>query len=107
MEGVVKPFKYADISTPDGYECGECGAKGVRLYRYYQTFLEHQKLRCRSCAVNEVGEEPQAPWSVTEHNIGHLVSAVPTEDGRTYWGYTSVPSDGVEWWNRLPKTPNV
>lgn len=29
-----------------------------------------------------------------------VVSA--TEEGDTFWGYTSVPSDGVIWWKALP-----
>lgn len=34
--------------------------------------------------------------------IGWLVPAVPTEEGDTFWGYTSVPDAGCEWWYRLP-----
>ncbi len=34
--------------------------------------------------------------------IGWLVPAVPTKEGDTYWGYTSVPQAGVKWWERLP-----
>jgi hypothetical protein len=34
--------------------------------------------------------------------IGWRVPAVPTEDGTTFWGYTSVPLSGVHWWQRLP-----
>lgn len=36
--------------------------------------------------------------------VGSMVPAVPTEDGMTYWGYTSVPQSGVDWWHRLPYT---
>lgn len=36
--------------------------------------------------------------------IGWRVPAVPTEDG-TYWGYTSVPTPGVDWWRKLPTFP--
>jgi len=34
--------------------------------------------------------------------IGWRIPAVPTEDGDTFWGYTSVPQDGCNWWARLP-----
>lgn len=34
--------------------------------------------------------------------IGWRVPAVPTEEGDTYWSYTSVPDAGVQWWRRLP-----
>ena len=97
--GIVDEFKYLDGRTPDGYECDDCGATGVRLYRDYNTFLENQHLRCRACAIKDQEETPKSP----EHCIGWLIAAVPTEDGRTFWGYTSVPSDGVDWWNNLPK----
>jgi len=35
-------------------------------------------------------------------SIGWRIPAVPTQEGDTYWGYSSVPQDGVEWWVRLP-----
>lgn len=102
------PFSYADSGTPSGYVCG-CGASGVRLYREYQTFLNHQVLRCRRCAREQYTAAELKRWAAykhpndQEHCIGSLVAAVPTEEGDTYWGYTSVPQAGVEWWNRLPK----
>ena len=34
--------------------------------------------------------------------IGWLVPAIPDEECETYWGYTSVPQPGCEWWYRLP-----
>jgi len=81
----MKPFKYKDGKTPEGYECADCGAKNVRLYREYQI------LRCRKCAIKD---QKDGPSGIAEHNIGWLVAAVPTEDGETFWGYTSVPNDG-------------
>lgn len=39
--------------------------------------------------------------------IGWRVPAVPTEDGTAFYGYTSVPADGCEWWRRLPTRPLV
>ena len=59
--------------------------------------VSYLTLRCTKCALKnqkqEVVEDP--------HCIGWLVAAVPTEDGSTYWGYTSVPKDGVKWWENL------
>lgn len=98
----VASFKYTDGEVPDGYKCGNCGKTGVRLYRDYNTFLEYQHLTCRSCTIKENGE-PSEYSGPEEHTIGYTVAAVPTEDGRTYWGYTSVPPEGVEWWNNLPR----
>lgn len=34
--------------------------------------------------------------------IGWMVPAVPTEDGTSFWGYTSVPQAGCVWWANLP-----
>lgn len=98
--GVVAPIQYADGKTPEGYICSDCGASGVRLYREYQTFLENQHLRCRACACKK---QHRGPDNHSEYSIGWLVAAVPTEDGLTFWGYTSVPDDGVKWWDNLPK----
>jgi hypothetical protein len=39
--------------------------------------------------------------------IGWMVPAVPTPDGDTFWGYTSVPLEGVLWWKALPTDPTV
>lgn len=93
---------YKTNTTPVGYRCSCCGAMGVRLYRQYQTFADHIKLLCRSCALKD--QNKKEPDMESEHTIGWLVGAVPTEDNLTYWGYTSVPQDGVEWWNNLPKS---
>jgi hypothetical protein len=34
--------------------------------------------------------------------IGWRTPAVPTEEGGAYWGYTSVPQPGCDWWASLP-----
>lgn len=98
------PFIYASGQTPPGYECQTCQCTGVRLYRRYQTFLERQELFCRKHALDDQNKtEPDQP---SEHSIGWLVAAIPTEDGSTHWGWSSVPDDGLKWWNQLPKTTN-
>lgn len=78
------------------YVCADCGAERCRLYRDYGTFSP--KLRCTACATKHQGHGPDGP-----HSIGWLVAAVPV-DG-TFWGYTSVPADGVAWWDALPVEP--
>lgn len=96
---VAAAFAYDASATPPGYVCDTCGARGVRLYRRYQTFLENQRLYCTGCAAKDQNRpaNPDRPDS-----IGWLVAAVPTEDNSTYWGFTSVPDAGVSWWRRLP-----
>lgn len=50
----------------------------------------------------EKNELSMLHMKATSDSIGWLVPAVPTEEDDTYWGYTSVPQPGVEWWQRLP-----
>lgn len=87
------------IDQPEKYKCSKCGAAGVRLWRQYQTFADHIDLLCLAC-----GEADQKrKIDPRETSIGWLVLAVPTADGSdTYWGYTSVPDDGLDWWKALP-----
>jgi hypothetical protein len=89
------------------YKCDECGVEGVKLWREYQTFLDHQTLRCVDCAQKnqEVVEDYFEAMNKGEKHldqIGWLVPAVPTVEMDTYWGYTTVPEDRVEWWWALP-----
>jgi len=90
------PFRYADFKAPEGYKC-KCGKTGVKLWREYNTFLDQQTLYCVECAC----ADQKKPMPETGDQIGWLVPAVPTEDGDTYWGYTSVPIMGCIWWDRL------
>ena len=95
------------MSNKIEYVCADCGASGVRLWREYSTFLNHQHLRCRSCAVLNQTHRASDCWSSEPFGdqIGWLVPAVPTVEMDTYWGYSSVPQDRVDWWNALPVVP--
>lgn len=99
--------------APVGYACVKCGAAGCKLWRQYQTFANHIRLLCGVCALADQKE----PGPIDDEGfhvgkgalrksdaIGWLVPAVPTEDGETYWGYTTVPDAGVSWWRHLPTT---
>lgn len=83
------------------YECGDCGISGVKLWREYQTFLDHQRLRCVRCAEKDQNRRLDLGREGSDQ-IGWLIPAVPTPDGDSFWGYTSVPLADVEWWNALP-----
>lgn len=86
------------------YTCEDCGVSGVRLWREYNTFLNHIRLRCRSCAIlNQKGKASNC-WTSEPFGdqIGWLVPAVPTVELDTFWGYSSVPQDRVDWWHALP-----
>ena len=119
------PVDYASATPPTGYHCGKCGVHGVKLWREYNVFLNHQSLLCAACACDEQSENGKAftvsagttgrvagrvvhtpdPHGLSSHGgdqIGWRIPAVPTSEGDTYWGYSSVPDDGVTWWQRLP-----
>lgn len=111
---VDAPTDYASGKTHPEYQCYRCGASGCKLWRDYQTFLNHQELLCVDCAcaaqekdaasVNEAGRLVDGR-GIHCDQIGWLVPAVPTEDGSTLWGYTSVPQAGCDWWYGLPLRP--
>lgn len=88
------------VDQPDKYKCVGCDIRGVKLWRQYNTFASHIELLCAECAKNS--EEKKLDLTVSDQ-IGYLIPAVPTNDGsNTYWGYTSVPQEGVDWWLALP-----
>lgn len=90
------------------YKCGKCEKTGVKLWRVYQSF--DIDLTCAHCLgfgeiVDEEGMIPSTIFPSTKTDqLGSYIPAVPitptTED--EYWGYTSVPSDMVQWWKALP-----
>lgn len=128
----IGPVDYLSDSVPAGYRCGKCGVHGVKLWREYQTFLDNQTLRCAGCACAEqsrygksysvcaleggrvcvttaydpaVQPALHALYGGSDEGgdqIGWRIPAVPTADGDTFWGYTSVTAPGVAWWRRLP-----
>jgi hypothetical protein len=113
------------MSDIRAYKCDTCGAKDCRLYREYQTFLNHQTLYCTACALtlhNAVRAKEDKPVETLEQlriyspkvsQIGWRVAAVPCTrlpDGKfdwegSFWGFTSVPDDGCAWWDGLPVSP--
>lgn len=107
------PVDYSKQEVPPSYKCHKCGAAGCKLWRDYQTFLEHQTLLCARCAgegqgknVDSIGDDGSYIGECgSTDQIGWFVPAVPTEGNDTFWGYFSVPQDGVEWWKRLPTLP--
>lgn len=78
------------------YICCECNTHGVKLWRQYQTFLEHITLKCRACSELEQGR------TLESDVIGWRVPALPDDTG-TFWGYMSAPQECWDWWNALPE----
>jgi hypothetical protein len=50
----------------------------------------------------EVIEEQDRTMTPDLKGSGSMAPAIPTEDGSTFWGYSSVPEDGCNWWYALP-----
>lgn len=108
------------INYRHDYTCSGCQRSGLKLWRDYNTFLDHCELKCVEC-VTPAQVEYEAK-NYTEKNrdflgaldpdglfmfrsgdqLGGLVPAVPTPDGDTFWGYSSVPDEDVLWWYALP-----
>ena len=95
----IDSFRYESNCIPTGYACRVCGRK-CKLYREYQTVLEHLHLFCSTCACATEGKKLDC--DPLPDTIGTLVLAVPTEDGSSFWGYLSMDDAGYYWWKRLP-----
>lgn len=100
---------YSQPKASDSYCCDNCGKKNVRLWREYQTIASCTSLTCQSCSIIREKKECFVEDDGRMRDdlgysdqIGWLVPAVPTEEGDTFWGYTSVPQEGVDWWYSLP-----
>lgn len=108
------PVDYASREVPPTYKCGTCNATNCKLWRDYQTSLQHQELYCATCAgkaqKKEVSDmDAEGRRTSRGHKtdtIGWLVPAVPSEENDNFWGYTSVPENGVQWWRGLPSFPS-
>lgn len=98
---LMKPFSYTSKKTPVGYTCSKCNASQRKLWRLYNAFFDEQELFCADCAEKDQDESPSNYTNGEADQIGSLIPAVPTEDGETFWGYTSVPENGVLWWHSL------
>lgn len=93
------------------YKCKKCSTSGVKLWRQSAVFLDNIELLCCDCSttdqgktltqLNEYGSYISDYHGRMTDQIGRLVPAVPTDDG-SFWGYTSVPQDRVDWWKALP-----
>jgi hypothetical protein len=101
---------YSKLETPPKYVCVICGAKNVKLWRGYMVCADSVNLHCARCAaleskadisdINDKGKHT-GDFNRTDQ-IGVYVPAVPTDMGDSFWGYTSVPPEGVQWWWNLP-----
>jgi hypothetical protein len=104
MRGPKTPF------TVD-YRCGKCRRDGLKLWRGVHACpsKDGHELLCAACLAPgvEVDEDGRAqeksPHGMRNDQVGGWLPAVPTGD--SYWGYSSVPSQDVDWWKALPTYP--
>lgn len=107
----MKRLNYSKRTVPTNYKCCECGKTNIKLWREYMT--ANPSLYCCECAAKKKGEDIHDIGKDGRHTseygetdkIGDYVPAVPIQEGDGYWGYTSVPYEGVKWWKRLPTKP--
>lgn len=103
--------RYLNGVNLSDYKCAHCGAINCKLWREYQACVP--QLLCAKCAAKDQGKNIDDIDSGGKYGsefgridqIGWYVPAVPTEDGNGYWGYTSVPTAGCKWWDKLPTHP--
>lgn len=104
---------YYTNEVPEFYKCSGCGASDVKLWRQYNTCADSIELLCVTCACDNQKEVDHVDERGKQHgehgphdSIGWLVPAIPCKGEPTYWGYTSVPELGVQWWRRLSTRVN-
>lgn len=110
----IEAFKY-QTPPPRGYDCSRCEARGVKLWRQVTFVATNVELLCADCGRADqklepvefqVDHEGNSPSKyLRDHHgcqLGNLLPAIPTEDGTTYWGFTSAPHASVCWWRALP-----
>ncbi len=102
------------------YHCHKCKARNVKLWRGVHGCADEDgnELLCASCLAPDIKVDDQGRWEEPPYKgkdgrilmEGHKsdqvkgwLPAVPVDD--TYWGYSSVPSQDVEWWVALPTYP--
>lgn len=95
------------------YACSHCGATDCKLWRLAQS--SYPDLLCAPCAgedqdevvdnIDESGLTYSVHTGTRTPTIGSYVPAVPTPDWTAYWGYTSIPDEGLIWWRYLPSLP--
>lgn len=92
------------------YECGKCGARNVKLWRQSFTVASAVDLLCFKCAEADQRPSNEPGWQSSfakdeGDQIGALVPACLTDDGKTFWCYTSAPQEACNTWNGLPPNP--
>ena len=105
------PVDHSSSVLPPAYHCHTCKAHGCKLWREYQTCADYTILQCAECAakdheknISDMDKDGRytGKYGIKGDQIGWMIPAIPTVEGDTFWGYTSVPQAGCNWWYRLP-----
>lgn len=116
----MKNVDYSSTTVPSKYKCINCKATNCKLWRNYGSFTID--LECLDCVVKDQSKPAVAPgfakiaatvtfaedgtymdqYGERSSVIGWRVPAIPDEEGCGYWGHTSAPQTGINWWKSLP-----
>lgn len=106
----IKDFRPGKSAFTVDYHCHKCKTRNVKLWRGVHGCADKDgnELLCATCLapdlkVNDKGKAMDSLCHFETDQIKSWLPAVPVDD--TYWGYTSVPSQDVEWWVALPTYP--
>ena len=111
---------YSSTTVPAKYKCITCKATNCKLWRNYGSFTID--LECLDCAIKSQSKPDIAPgfakiaatvtfsedgtytdeYGSASSEIGWRVPAIPDEEGCGYWGHSSAPPAGRNWWKKLP-----
>jgi len=110
----LKDFRPGKSAFTVKYHCHKCKAKNVKLWRGVHGSADENghELLCAACLAPgvKVSDQGKANWKydgmsdMDSDQINGWLPAIPVDN--TYWGYSSVPSQDVEWWVGLPTYPS-
>lgn len=102
----VADYRPAKAAYTVKYHCDKCKMDHVKLWRGVHGCPDKDgnELLCARCLapgvpVNKEGRAMDKAIVMETDQINGWLPAIPVGD--TYWGYSSVPSQDVEWWIAL------
>jgi hypothetical protein len=105
---IIKDLREPRSPFTVNYQCSKCKQKGVKLWRDYQTCADYCELECATCLAPDIKVDDEGMHEKKDFGrsdqLNGKVPAIPVDD--TYWGYSSVPSQDVEWWKSLSTYPS-
>lgn len=109
---VTQRIDYSKPPRFNNYHCASCAAGGVKLWRLVYAANTTIGLKCARCLASAAGASttqisPDRLARITDAiDPGQVEPAIPADmDGGAayaYWGVSSVPQAGLDWWQSLP-----